>query len=97
MVKIQKPKRPTKYIWQNNYRTFDFNYVSKKVSLDYFIEWCKKEVPKNAKDVTLELNEYWEYDDCIVSLNITWKEKVLNTRYTSEISKYNKKMLKFKV
>lgn len=92
---IKKPEKPTKKIVQKNSVTYDFNWVSKKVSLDSFLEWCKESIPKSARSVTLELREDWEYDDCFTYLELEWEETVDNTNYSKDIEKYKKKLAKW--
>ena len=83
----KKPIKPTKYS-----KNFPFSFVSPKVSLEYFIEWCKKEIPKSAPDVTIELKEDWNYDDCNCYLEFSWKQKTINENYEKELKKYNNKL-----
>lgn len=64
----KKPKEP-KLI--TKYETFPFDFVNKKVSLDYFINWCKEKVPPKAQDITLELKEIVDYDDEDASV-VSW-------------------------
>ncbi len=89
MSKLQKPK---KYIIGKFSKRFPFSFVSNKVSLEYFMTWCKKEIPKSAIDVTVELCEDWDYDNCDSYLEIAWNQKTLNLNYEKDLKKYNKKV-----
>lgn len=93
---MQEPKKPEKKIEILHSTTFDFNWVSKKVALSTFTDWVKNAVPKNAKDITLELVEEWQYDDCITYLELAWKEIKDNPNYKKDIAKYEKKLKKWK-
>lgn len=96
---MKEPKKPTKKIEVMNSRSFYFDHVSNKVSIDYFLTWIKETVPKGAKDITLSMDEDYCYEtgDHISSyLVLSWKEKVKNTRYVSEMKKYESKLRKWK-
>lgn len=90
-----KPEKPKKRITVRNSATFNFEWVSKKVSLDHFLDWCKQSVPNKAKDVTLELVEEWMYDDCSAYLQLEWDEVVDDPSYEREIKKYERKLRKW--
>jgi hypothetical protein len=83
-------KDPAKTILITESKSFDFDWTSKKVALQYFMQWCKENVPTGAQDVTLELMEDWQYDDCQTYLEIAWKREVPNPRYEKELKKFNK-------
>lgn len=87
--------KPKKKITQKNSKNYDFNWVSKKVSLEVFLEWCK-DIPAGADDVTLELKEDWEYDSCLTYLQLEWKETVKNPNYDKQLKKYKKFLSKLK-
>lgn len=95
-MSITKPVKPKKRITIRNSATYDFNWVSKKVSLAVFQAWCKDTIPANAKDVTLELVEDWEYDSCFTYLRLEWEETVKNDQYDKQLIKYEKKLKKYK-
>lgn len=90
-----KPEKPKKKILQKQSATFDFNWVSKKVALDAFLAWIKETIPAGAKDVTLELREDWEYDDCLTSLELAWEEIKSNPNYKRAYKKYQTKLKKW--
>lgn len=92
---MNKPEKPKKKIIMEDCATYDFNWVSKKVSWEGFQAWVKQIVPRGAKDVTLELREDWEYDDCFTYLKISWKKKVSNLFYDKDLEKYRKNMKKW--
>lgn len=93
---MNKPEKPKKLITIRKYTTYDFTWVSKKVALDNFLDWCKKSTPANAKDVTLELVEDWEYDSCFTYLRLEWEEVIRNPHYENEVKKYEKKLTRWK-
>ncbi len=96
---MRKPKKPTKKIEVPNSCSFYFDHTSNKVSIDYFLNWVKETVPKGAKDITLSMGEDYccETGDHISSyLVLSWKEKVKNTRYVSEMKKYEKQLKEWK-
>ena len=92
MNKLEKPK---KEVILEGCATYNFSWVSKKVSWAGFQEWVKSVVPKGAKDVTLELREDWCYDDCFTYLEIAWKKKMPNQHFDQEMKKYERKMRKW--
>lgn len=92
---MKKPEKPTKKIVQNRVVNYDFNFASKKVSLDSFLEWCLDTIPEGVDNVTIELVENWEYDDCITYLQLGWEEKVTNVSYKKDLDKYKKKLVKW--
>lgn len=87
-------KKPDKKIACKKHANFDFNWVSKKVSLKVFNDWCKSTVPLNSKDVTLELVEEWDYDNGITYLKIEWEETMDNPNYEKQLKKYEKQLKK---
>lgn len=93
---ITKPEKPKNKIIQKQYATFNFDWVSKKVHIDTFLDWVKEAIPSGAKDVTLELKEDWEYDDCLTSLELAWEEVVTNINYEREYKRYQSKLKKWK-
>lgn len=93
---MNKPIKPRKKIIVEGSATYDFNWVSKKVSWAGFQEWVKEVVPRGAKDVTLELREDWEYDSCFTYLEISWKIKMPNQHYEKELKKFERKMRKWR-
>lgn len=86
-------KKPNKRINQKASKTYDFHWVSKKVALQEFLDWCK-DIPTDAKEVTLELKEDWEYDDCITYLELEWQENIVNPHYDKQLKKYKKFLVK---
>jgi len=93
---LAKPEKPQKKITQRQTATYNFDWVSKKVSWDGFLDWAKETIPAGAKDVTLELIEDWQYDDCITYLELSWDEIVTNPNYDKEMKKYERKLAKWK-
>ena len=92
---MKKPKKPKKKNTCKKYATYDFHWVSKKVSLEVFQDWCKETIPANAKDVTLELREDWEYDSCMTYLQLEWEEIITNPNYDKQMKKYEKTLSKW--
>lgn len=93
---MNKPVKPTKKIIVKHNITYDFDWISKKVSFDGFLAWKKENIPANAKDVTLELVEDWEYDSCFTYLRLEWEQIETNPSYEKELKKYQKKLEKWK-
>lgn len=93
---LVKPVKPEKTVVEHRSTRYDFNWVSKKVSWEGFQVWVKEQVPAGATDVTLELIEDWQYDDCLTSLELSWDEVVPNSRYEKELKKYKKGMEKWR-
>lgn len=91
-----KPQKPQNKFEIKNSTTFYFDHVSNKVSLNYFIDWCKKQIPKQAKDITLSLETEYYYDDSETHLVLNWKEFVENKSYKKQMKSYKKKLLKWK-
>jgi hypothetical protein len=91
-----KPKSPKKKITIKHSTTYDFNWVSKKVSLEHFLAWIKATIPPRAKDVTLELREDWEYDSCLTYLELAWDVIESNPDYEKQLKKYQKKLKAWK-
>lgn len=95
MMVLAKPKKPEKKITVDGMATFyDWDRFNKIVSLDVFLAWCKTSTPKGATDVSISVDESWEYDDCIVSLELLWKQVVPNPDYEREMKKYEAKRKK---
>jgi len=93
---MNKPKKPEKVSLIPFDANYDFDWCSKKVSLEVFNEWCKEVVPDGATDVTLELKEDWEYDTCMTYLQVEWKEFHVNHLYEKQMKKYEKALTKWK-
>jgi uncharacterized protein involved in tellurium resistance len=93
---IKKPKKklkkPTKKFWLQTSKEFYFLTVSNKVDLDVFLGWCK-DLPKGSKNITLTLNEGWDYDGISPHIVLEWEEQRTNSNYENDLKKYNKKML----
>ena len=92
-----KPIKPTKIIEQPGSLTFYFDHVSNRVSLEYFNQWIKDNLPKGAYDVGLAMDEDYDYysgEITAVYLRIEYKIKVKNTRYVSQMKKYEKQLAK---
>lgn len=98
MKTLTKPEKPKKQITAHKTITFPFDWTSKKVAMGYFLAWVKDNTPAGAKDVTLELQEDWDYYDSsvITSLEIAWNEVIVNPDYDKELKKYEKKLNKWK-
>lgn len=96
MKTVTKPVKPEKRITVRNSTTYDFNWVSKKVAIGNFLAWVKESTPANAKDVTLELVEEWEYDSCLTYLRLEWEEVIPNPHYEKDLKKYEKKLARWK-
>ena len=93
---MNKPVKPSKTRLISNSTEYHFDWVSNKVALDAFVYWIKESVPKNATDVCIGLEEDWGYDDHITGIQLSWKEPVPNTRYKSEMNRYQKQLTKWK-
>lgn len=94
-----KPVKPQKKIYLPAARTFYFDHVSNKVSLGFFLDWIKSNVPKSSKDVTLSIDENFDdYDGTIISCNIRveWKVKMDNVSYDRQMKQYKKNLAKWK-
>jgi len=94
---MDKPQKPVKKMMIKSNANFDFNWVSKKVSLDLFNKWCEEVVPAGAVDVTLELKEDWNYDDVSTYLQVSWEVLGENPGYEKQMKKYQKDLAKWKV
>lgn len=93
MMILAKPKKPEKMITVDGMATFyNWDRFNKSVPLDTFLAWCKTNTPKGATDVVINVDESWEYDDCIVSLELHWKQVVPNPDYEREMKKYDTKL-----
>jgi len=96
----KKPIEPNKKIFIEKYISFnEISYSCNKISLDYFLSWIKENVPFDATDVTLSLNEeYSDYDGNLIGCHIQIGYKILidNPRHEKEMEKYRKKMVKWK-
>jgi hypothetical protein len=96
---MNKPVKPNRKIYITNSKTFYFDHVSNKVSLDFFLSWVKESLPKGSSDVTISLDEDYEYEtgEHLSSyLSLSWKEKIINTSYDKDLIKYQKKLKKWK-
>jgi hypothetical protein len=96
MMIVAKPEKPKKWKLVTNHASYYFDFVSNKVSLLVFLDWIKDEVPEGAEDVTIGLENDHYYDDSITWIGLNWKEKVPNTKYVSQMKKYNKQLEKWK-
>lgn len=96
MKKVAKPQKPKKYWVTRRTASYDFNWVSKKVAIDVFMNWVKDTLPKGAKDVTIGIGEDFYYDSNMTWLELEWNEKVPNTRYVSDMKKYQKRLKQWK-
>lgn len=89
-----KPRKPQKFIEQKQETSFyDWDYTNcygrdKQISLNVLLIWIKNNLPKNAKNIKLRIDEDWEYDDCITNLIVCWTEKVANPKYQQQMKKY---------
>lgn len=93
---MTSPIKPKKKIVITDSKTYYFNHVSKETSLQYFFDWCKRYVPKGAKDIKLSLKEEFVYDDHFSYLELSWKIKKNNPHYEKQLKKYNKDLKKWK-
>lgn len=97
--KPTKPTKPTKKVEVTQSASFYFDHVSKKVSIDHFNEWVKQSAPTGATDITLSLEENYDYESGEIMncfLIIQWNQKIDNNRYVSEMKKYDKQLAKWK-
>ena len=95
---MKKPIKPEKKIVCELSRDFYFDHVSNKVSLDAFLAWIKETVPFGAIDITLSLDEEYDYYDGGIAscqIQLGWKKIIDNPNYEKEIKKYNKKLSKW--
>lgn len=79
--------------------TFYFDHASNRVSLEYFNQWIKDNLPQGAFDVALTLDEDYDYysgEITSVYLKIEYQILVENTRYKSQLKKYEKQLAKWK-
>lgn len=98
MKNLTKPEKPKKRITVRRAADAPFDWTCKKLSIGFFLDWVKKTTPANAKDVTLELKEDWDYygNDVFVSLELAWDETIDNPDYEREMKKYEKKLARWK-
>lgn len=101
-MKTERPKKPSKTILISRNLTFDNwdagNYSWEKiVSWDFFVEWQKKNIPRKAFDVVMEVEiESDDYgENPRANLVFKWQEKVPNSTYTQEMKRYQKAMEKY--
>jgi hypothetical protein len=97
MKPIKEPKKPSKRITVKQERIFsDWQTWDKKDALwSTFSNWANRQIPSNATDVKIGIDEDWWYDDCVSSLIISWKEETDNPDYDKEMIKYEKKLVKW--
>lgn len=96
---MKKPIKPSKKIEASCSETFSFDHVSNKVSLDFFLDWIKQTLPKESYDVTISLEDDYEYEtgEHIISyIVLSWKEQIDNSSYDKDQVKYQKKLKKWK-
>lgn len=93
---VAKPEKPKKYKLVSNSASYHFDFVSNKVSLLVFLDWIKESLPKGAEDVTIGLENDHYYDDSMTWIELRWKEKATNTKYVSQMKKYNKQLEEWK-
>jgi len=79
--------KPSKTILVPYSAIFYFEHVSPRVSLNFFLDWIKENIPKNAIDPVIELTE-----ESSSYLTFTYTLKPPNIKYDDELKKY----LKFK-
>lgn len=75
---------------------YNFDYVSNRVDLGAFLEWCKKSPPKQAKNITIGLDESVLYGVIYTSIQLKWEIKILNPDYDKELKLYNKDLAKWR-
>lgn len=97
---LEKPIKPKRRMSIRHRANFYFDHASNKVSLPYFLTWIKEQVPKNAKDTTIELeDEYGDYaEDGIIKswIQVSWDVSIKNKSYPAEMKKYQKQLIKWK-
>lgn len=96
---MNKPRKPLKKIVQPGSVYFYFYHAFNKVSLAYFNDWINENLPKGAFDITLSLDEDFDYESgeyISSSIEVGYKILINNTRYVSEMKKYNKRLIKWK-
>lgn len=98
MPKVNKPQKPNKIVEQPGSMTFYFDHSSNKVSLDYFNQWVKDNLPKGAYDVSLSLDEEYDHysgEIMTTNLQVEYLIKVDNAKYDSQMKKYQKQLAKW--
>jgi hypothetical protein len=95
---MNKPQKPSKTVEQPGSIIFHFDHTSNKVSIQYFNQWIKDNVPKGAFDVALTLDEDYDYSGEImgVYLRIEYKTLVPNAHYKSQVKTYEKQLAEWK-
>lgn len=96
---MKKPIEPQKRVEVFGQKIFYFNHSSPKISLKYFLSQIKEVAPKNAKDFTLSIHEEFDEmdgDTISCSILVEWKYKIKNAHYVSEMTRYQKKLSKWK-
>ena len=93
----KKPIEPQKLVEITNVKAFEFNHISNKVSLFYFLDWVKESVPTNGSDICISLiDDYNDVCGCYIQkLEISWKEIVDNVNYDKQLGKYKKQLKKY--
>ena len=93
---LSKPQKPTKFVLSERCAYYNFDYVSSCVDLGVFLEWCKKAPPKQAKNITIGLNESVLYGVVYTAIQLKWEIKVPNTDYDKQLKLYNKDLAKWR-
>lgn len=93
---MTKPEKPKKWILVTNHADYHFDFVSNKVALVNFLDWIDESLPNGAQDVTIGLENDHYYDDSMTWVGLTWKEKAPNTKYVSQMKKYQRQLQKWK-
>lgn len=93
---LSKPKKPYKYVVVERSSYFYFDHISNKINLNYFLDWCKKTPPKQAKNINISLVEDIMYDLVIANIKLSWEIKQLNPDYDKELKNYNKDLAKWR-
>ena len=96
MMILKKPEKPKKWKLVTNSESYHFDFVSNKVALSVFLDWIKESVPEDAENVTISLEDDHYYDDSMTWIELQWKEKVPNTKYISQMKKYEKQLKEWK-
>lgn len=94
---IKALTKPSKKIIIKATASYHFNFVSKKVSWNGFLDWVSENIPHNAQDVTIELMEHkYVADGDEVWLEFSWDKKIKNKHYDKQLKKYKKDLAKYK-
>lgn len=92
---MTKPEKPKKWKLIAKQSSYYFDFVSNKVALTNFLDWIDETLPKGTQDITIGLVEDYDFHST-TWIQLEWKEKAPNTKYISQMKKYQKQLKKWK-